>query len=164
MRFKLVFIILFSVLMVSSGLQASALPSGDDSPKGIVFKIYRDFAWEAVMAGGWGGLLEQPKEVLSQYFDANLTSLLLKDRVLANKEGMGNLDFSPIWASQDPSAVDMKITGADKPNLVKVEFRYPSNGQKIELTYKVTKTNRGWRISNIIGKDWSLLSILNPSK
>jgi len=36
----------------------------------------------------------------------------------------------------------------------------PSTNEKIELVYHVTNTAKGWRISDISGKDWSLLKIL----
>ena len=154
----------FAVALIITSAEASPRPPKANSPEGIVLKVYRDYAWEAVMAGGWDGLMEQPRKVLEQYFDEKLTSLILNDRACAEKEGMCRLDFVPIWASQDPSAGDLTVEKTDKANIIKVKFRYPSNNEKIELKYRVTKTTKGWRISDITGKDWSLLSILSSSE
>lgn len=156
----------FSVLALVASLlvtkaEASPRPPKANSPEGIVFQVYREYAWEAVMAGGWGGLMEQSRNVLERYFDERLVSLILKDRACAEKEGMCRLDFGPIWASQDPSASGLTVEKTDKPNIIEVKFRYPSTDKKIELQYRVTKTAKGWRISDITGKDWSLLSILS---
>jgi hypothetical protein len=70
----------------------------------------------------------------------------------------------PIWASQDPTAVDLSIEKTKKEDIIKVRFRYPSNNEKIELNYRVTKTPKGWRISDIAGKDWTLLAILSSQE
>lgn len=156
----LCFIALSTVLLITS-TEAALRPPKANSPDGIVFKLYRDYAWEAVMAQGWDGLLEQPRKVLEQYFDEKLSSLILRDQACAEKEGMCRLDFDPIWASQDPSAGDLTVEKTKKADIIAVKFRYPSTNKKILLKYRVTKTSKGWRISDIIGEDWSLLAILS---
>jgi hypothetical protein len=152
----------FAITLLIISVEAAPFQPNDSSPEGIVLKVYKDFAWEAVMAAEhYDGLMQQPQIVLEKYFDEKLTSLILKDRACAKKEGMCNLDFLPIWDSQDPSAGDLTVEKTNKPNIIAVTFRYPSIDKKIELKYQVTKTTKGWRISNISGKDWSLLSILS---
>lgn len=151
----------FAITLLTLSVGAAPFQPNDSSPEGIVFKIYKDFAWEAVMSGPYDGLMQQPQIVLEQYFDEKLTSLILKDRACAKKKGMCNLDFLPIWDSQDPSAGDLTVEKTNKPYIISVTFRYPSIDKKIELKYRVTKTTKGWRISNISGKDWSLLLILS---
>jgi len=160
---------LFSLLLLTTALfvtsaEARPRPPKENSPEGIVFKVYRDFAWEAVMAGGGYGLMQQPPEVLKQYFDNKLTSLILRDRKCSEKGEVCRLDFVPIWDSQDPAAVDLTVEKTKKNNIIKVEFRYPSSNEKIELSYRVTNTAKGWRISDISGKDWSLLKILSSAE
>ena len=113
------------------------------------------------MAAGYDGLMQQPPQILKQYFDDNLTALILRDRKCSEKGEICRLDFVPIWAAQDPAAVDLSVEKTKKKDIIKVKFRYPSNNEKIELTYRVTKTLKGWRISEISGKDWSLLAILS---
>lgn len=152
----------FAIVLLVNPAEAGPRPPKVNSPEGIVLKLYRDCAWEAVMMNvpGWDGLMEQPPKVLEQYFGEKLTSLILKDRACAEKKGMCRLDFDPIWASQDPSAGDLKVELSDKPNYVSVKFRYPTTDERVELKYRLTKTPKGWRISDISGPDWSLLDIL----
>jgi hypothetical protein len=141
--------------------EADLRPSKVNSPDGIVVKLYRDYAWEAVMAAGLDGLMQQSPPVLKQYFDDNLVALILRDRKCSDKGDICRLDFDPIWSSQDPAAVDLTVARTNKNNIIKVQFRYPSTNEKIELRYHVTNTVKGWRINDISGKNWSLLKILS---
>ena len=134
-----------------------------------VARLYRDYAWEAVVEQPrWRGhgLLDQPREVLVQYFDDALTDLILADRACASRTGaVCKLDFSPIWASQDPGASGLKVSPTTDPTVVAVEFRYPSNAQLIELSYQMIETRSGWRVRDIdYGGGRSLLAILDPGE
>lgn len=132
----------------------------------VVAQLYRDFAWEAVVEQPqWRGheLLNQPRTVLARYFDSNLVALIRRDRRCVARTGeICKLDFAPIWASQDPGASELAVTAGDKPEIVNVSFRYPSNGSRLELTYRLVKTQAGWRIADIrYESDSSLVSILS---
>jgi len=138
--------------------EAKALPG----PTAIVYKLYHDFAWEAVISEpGDKGLLDQPRATLMRYFDSRLTALILNDREYAARtKGIGRLDFCPLWDSQDPGASDLQI-GAGKRNTVNVKFRYPGDGSNIKIIYQTTKVSGHWRISDIRYQNGiSLLSIL----
>jgi hypothetical protein len=157
---SLLLLILAPAFLLTS---ADAFPSkpNDDSSETTVLKLYRDFAWEAVMnVPGWEGLIDQPRNILEEYFDQKITTLILEDRACAEKEGLCRLGFLPIWASQDPSAGDLSVEKSDKTNVVLVKFRYQTTGERVMLKYIMAETPVGWRISDIIGPDWSLLSIL----
>jgi hypothetical protein len=158
---RLLSLVLLATALFATSADAELRQPNVNSPEGIVFKLYRDYAWEAVMAAEWDGLMEQPPQILKQYFDDNLTALILRDRKCSEKGEICRLDFVPIWTSQDPAAVDLTVEKTEKKNIIKVKFRYPSTNEKIELKYRVTKTTKGWRISDISGKDWSLLAILS---
>lgn len=154
------------VLLVACVSTAYAEPNSKSGAVQIVAQLYRDFAWEAIIdEPGWDGhnLLDQPRLVLERYFDHNLASLILKDRQCEiQTHEICRLDFSPIWASQDPGASETKIISGATPNIVSVKFRYPSDGTKIELSYRMVKTNAGWRIADIRYSSGStLLSILS---
>ena len=158
-------LVFFAAALLITSAEASPHLSNTDSPEATVLKLYRDFAWEAVMeVPEWEGLMDQPRKVLDQYFDDNLSSLILKDRACAEKEGLCRLDFLPIWDSQDPTARDLKVEKSGKPDVVLVKFRYLTTNEKVELKYRLSKTSRGWRISDITGQAWSLLSILTSAK
>jgi hypothetical protein len=151
--------------LVASSALAQA-PPGRTSAVNIVAQLYRDFAWEAVVQEPeWHGhgLLEQPRDVLARYFDDTITGLLLADRsCVAKRHAICRLDFSPIWNSQDPGASEVKVSATNDSSIVAVSFRYPSTGELIHLSYRMSRTQRGWRVHDIVyatGK--SLLSLLD---
>ena len=134
----------------------AAAPRIYEKPEDVVAWVYRDFAFSVIMPFYWddASLTEQPEETLLLYFTDELASLIIKDRQCAEDTyGICNLDFDPIFASQDPAAMDLEITPADESNTVHVQFTYPGNGQKIRISYEVEKTPRGWRIKDIIYSD-----------
>ncbi len=154
---KLAFGLLFVVMS-----QAHAQPTAIQ----VVAKLYRDFAWEAVIdepRSASHTLLSQPRAVLELYFDAKLSSLIFEDRqCVTQTREICKLDFSPIWASQDPGATELKIVSGSKPNIVSVKFRHPGNGETIELSYFMARTKLGWRVSDIRYTSGStLLSVLS---
>lgn len=155
--------------LVFAGTSATyAAPTAKSDPVQVVAQLYRDFAWEAIVhSPDWDGhaLLDQPRAVLEQYFDSNLTTLILRDReCVAKTREICQLDFSPIWASQDPGASELNIAAGPSPDVVNVRFRYPGDGTKIELFYRLVETDAGWRIADIrYDRDWTLLSTLSSA-
>ena len=137
-------------------------------PEDVVAWLYRDFAFDAIMRRYWNNasLIEQPKKVLRLYFTEEMASLITKDRKCVKEtHEICRLDFDPIFASQDPEAVDLTISPADQPNTVRVQFRYPGNGELISLAYQVQKTGGSWRIRDIVYADGgSLRKLLGGQK
>lgn len=130
----------------------TASPSALDQQVAIVGSLYKTFAWQALSNSNavFGKpLSQQDGSVLRRYFDQELTSLLVKDRhCAATSGGICNLDFDPIFASQDPAAADLSMR--PMPNeMVTVEFTYPSSGEKVRLEYHLAKSAGGWRIRDI---------------
>ena len=106
--------------------------------------------------------MEQPRAVLAQYFDDALVNLLLADRACATKSHeICKLDSDPIWASQDPEATELKISAGSDSGMVAVRFRTPSSDGQVNLSYRMARTSRGWRIHDIVyDADHSLRSEL----
>jgi hypothetical protein len=133
--------------LIFAGTSATLAAADEPDPVQVVAQLYRDFAWEAVVdSPDWDDhrLLEQPRAVLERYFDPRLAALIVRDReCVARTQEICELDFSPIWASQDPGASEMKIVPGPSPDLVTVRFRYPGDGTRIELSYRMTKTREG---------------------
>jgi len=159
------FIIQISILALFSIARAAIV----SKPVQIVTELYHDFAWEAIIVEpkmASDNLLDQPRQVLDKYFDTSLTQLILKDRECAKKtHEICNLDFSPIWASQDWGAFDLKITEGKRPNTVNVNFTYPGDQSEIKLIYLMLNTNHGWRITDIqYEKGASLRSVLSQKQ
>ena len=151
------FLFIFLVL----GLYHSSLAQDavmQDSPVGIVVKLYKDFAWEGIFSSSEKyhqilgfSLAAQNKPVLEKYFDSALSSLLVKDAD-CNRVAQGevcNLNFDPIFASQDPAVSGLIVKSAGN-DFVEVQYTYPSDGSVIRLKYKLSKTPKGWRIMDII--------------
>jgi hypothetical protein len=148
--FRLLVFLVMSICLACTG--ASAEPSLSPAVAAVA-KLYRAYASEAVISEpplSQQDLLGAPRTVLEQYFDKKLTALLLEDRKCQEKEGgICKLDFVPWWDSQDPGGSELKILPTKDPTIISVEFQFPSDRSLIKLTYKVTNTPAGWRISDI---------------
>ncbi|MCZ8073986.1 DUF3828 domain-containing protein [Paucibacter sp. B51] len=128
-----------------------------------VVRLYRDFAWEAVIdtptAGP--GLLSQSDAVWSRYFSPRLIKLLRNDRqCVARTREICKLDFSPIWASQDPGAARLKVVPGETPATVNVYFDYPGNGKRISMKFLLQKPDARWLIDDIQYEDGQRLGKL----
>lgn len=134
--------------MVSS----AAAPRASDEQIAIIGSLYKAFAWQALSNSNdiFGApVAQQEGAVLRRYFDQELASLLVKDHQCATASGaLCNLDFDPIFASQDPAAADLSIRSAQN-NSVVVEFTYPPSGEKVRLEYRLARSQAGWRIVDI---------------
>ena len=89
------------------------------------------------------------KEVLLKYFDDELTRLFIKDDECKKRAGgICSLDFDPIYDAQDfeENTTILKIKRLKIPSSFEVTF---NNLGVRKLIYKLTKTNDGWRISDI---------------
>jgi hypothetical protein len=137
------FVTMFAPLSAAGGAPAVEL----------VQDLYRDSAWEAVMAGPefrQPGLLDQPESVLKQFFTPGITALLLKDRAEAAEAGeVGRIDFLPLWASQDPSASDLRVGAGPKPDTVTVSFQTVGAESRTEIVFVIEETPAGVRIADI---------------
>jgi hypothetical protein len=131
----------------------------------FVAQLYQDYNWETKeqpTSLKRHTLQEESQKILAHYFDENLTALLLKDKACVKKtKEVCKLDFSPIWASQDPTAFkNLNISPAKEENSVIVELNY--QGEAMKLTYRLLQTKVGWRIKDIeYDKHASLVSTLS---
>lgn len=150
-----------AVALVAGVGAQTAKPS---TPFSVVTQLYADFACETTTAGCNNGreLVDQPKAVLSRYFDDQLVRLWLADRACVARTGeICNLDFVPMWDSQDPSGTTIRIVPTESAN-VDVELRHPSSPAARVLRYSLVKTATGWRIHDIsLAKEWSLVALLS---
>ncbi|MET1025358.1 MAG: hypothetical protein ABWX87_13720 [Pseudoxanthomonas sp.] len=123
------------------------------APVNVVTRLYRDFAWEAVLSGSNDevALGDQPNAVLLRYFDPNLARLLVDDaHCRARRHEICTLDFAPLWASQDPSAADLSVTQARDPGQVQVQYVVPATREHLTLVFRTVHTASGWRVADIV--------------
>jgi hypothetical protein len=117
----------------------------------LVTKLYKDFAFEAAIDETNAGrsFLESSRAVFLTYLTPKLTDLLLRDReCMAKSHGICNLDFDPIWDSQDPVGAVVRIMPTESVDKIRVQLRYAST--TLTLTYHLSLTRSGWRIQDII--------------
>jgi len=161
-------IALVSLLALASNV---GFATGSDSARAdvnVVRSLYDEFAGEAVLEDPetQKPLLDQSGVVLMRYFTPELSALILRDRECAARtREICNLDFSPIWDSQDPSGATVKMAGEPTLGSVRTTVGYP-NGERRELVFQLTKTSVGWRIADIVyaGDRQSLSQILKAKR
>jgi len=136
--------VLFISLILASAVCLAADPK-ESSPEDFIRSLY-NFHQPGKDTPDWFG----DKEILSKYFDKELTALFIKDDECAKREqGVCNLDFDPIYAAQDfdKETTNLKIAAVEgQPNLFNVTF---TNLGTRTLVYKLTKTESGLRIGDI---------------
>jgi hypothetical protein len=151
--------------LLMAAAQATARPVRHaEPPEDVVRRLYRDFAWEAVMGADrkQAGLLEQPLVVLRRYFTETLARLLAEDARCARRTGkLCRIDFLPLWDSQDPAASDLVVSPA-KDGVIEVAFSRLGGHDRTRLSYRLAWTAAGWRIADIASPErgWSLMTLL----
>jgi hypothetical protein len=155
-----------SLLLILIGISSSGPLRAQETGVALVAQLYREFAWEVVVEEPmWRGhaFIEQPRVALARYLDSSLTTLLLADRECERRtQGICNLDFDPIWDSQDPGATGLKVTGTRDPTVVSVRFRQFPTGNEVALSFHVVHTQAGWRVHDVrYPNGSSLLGILS---
>lgn len=142
---------------VSSPRAADAGGGSDGDAVAVVARLYRDFAWEAVVIEPYApGVAQQPASVLQRYFDDGMVERFVADReCVRTSGGVCGLDHAPLWASQDPAAYDLRVKPAAETGVVDVEYESPAPNAKapVRLRYELVRTARGWRIADIVSHE-----------
>jgi hypothetical protein len=137
--------------------------AAEDARLAVVERLYQDYAWETgPRISKRTPFLNEKSSVLTKYLTQSLARLLLEDRKCAERtREICQLDFSPIWNSQDPEGAKFRVVGIGPGNAISVSIVYP--GQKsFTLAFDVVHTDDGWRINDIHSPapEWSLRKIL----
>ncbi|MCA2988919.1 MAG: hypothetical protein INH02_16020 [Gemmatimonas sp.] len=162
------FAALFLCLLTGACAPGASSREAVSSPATVVAQLYRDYAWEIVLedAHGWSTLLDEPRDVLTKYFDDPLVDLLEQDRRCRERtRAICTLDGSPIWYSNDPDARRLTIAGGADSTEIAVSFtrsQPPPDGEIIKLTYRMARTPRGWRVHDVrFPEGGSLVALLS---
>lgn len=141
--------------------------SAPDDPVATVQRLYRDYAWELLFQSPprrWRALIDEPREVLRNYFDDRLTNLIVRDRACVLRTGGEcNIDGSPIWVSNDPEASELEIVATKDATLVQATFKRhypPPRGSTATVHYRMIRTSTGWRIADIVHGETSFVARL----
>jgi hypothetical protein len=159
---------LITAFVAMSVLVPGADQTREDRADAIVSQLYADYAWEVVLRDNDArtALLDEPRSVLSKYFDDSLVQLIVRDAE-CRKRTMGacRLNGSPIWDSNDPSAHDLSVVSTNDSSIVRVEFRrrgFRGADEVVRLSYTMVKGRAGWRVKDIVRADGtSLVRVLS---
>ena len=92
-----------------------------------------------------------------------LLAVVLEEQRQTKPGEIRNLDFAPLWASQDPAGVCVGITPGKRDGEVRVSLRYPAS--TVELEFKMKLQGNQWLVDDILYPDplRSLKAILQGS-
>lgn len=141
--------------------------AAEDARLDVVERLYQNYAWEAQPSiSKRTAFLDESSSVLEKYLTTSLSRLLLMDRKCVKRtREICQLDFLPLWNSQDPEGATFRIMNISPSNTASVAITYP--GQKPQtLAFDLVQTDAGWRINNIRSQTpkWSLRKILVESR
>jgi hypothetical protein len=136
------------------------LHAAEQSPTDIVSALYKVQA-----AAQKKGPQPYAKGQREKFFDRRLVGLLAADDKLADKEGVGRLDFDPFYDGQDFTITALQVgIAAVSGDTARLVVNYRNFGKPQKLTYELIREAGAWRISNIFsdntGIKWDLVSIL----
>ena len=148
------------LLLAACSAAGAAEPASE-----VVLRLYRDFAWEAVLAQPADtGLAQQPEAALLSYFTPELAHALAADAACASRrQEVCALDFLPLWASQDPGAYDLSVAMAG-PHAAQATYVSPHTGKATTLRFELAPTKAGWRVSDIVYSSGPSLAQLLSAK
>jgi len=110
----------------------------DDARVLLVAQMYKDFAWEVVIAEPEVGdsVNVAPVESLERYLSQDLIGLIIKDRACQEREeGICNIEFALLWDSQDPAVTDVRVTLDPTTELVEMNYASPG-GEKVRIVFE----------------------------
>ncbi len=96
---------------------------------------------------------KKSRALVDKYFTGELADAIWKDATSAG-DGVGALDFNPLFYAQDDDIKNFVIAKADANNMVKVSFK--NFGKDEQILYTLTKENTAskvWKIDTIMYSD-----------
>lgn len=158
--------VVISGLALATCMPGAVLGAQADAGAAVVAQLYKDYAWEAIVSvhASFGeGLAHQSRAVLEKYFDPTLAALLVGDSECQRRvQGICNLDFDLLFASQDPRVADLDVVPL-APGRVAVAFADPVSQNKTRLEFRLVMVGAKWKVADIIypnGTESSLKKIL----
>jgi hypothetical protein len=95
-------------------------------------------------------LAHQSKAVLETYFAPTLAGLLVKDAACQMRvQGICNLDFDPLFDSQDPRVTDLEVARAS-PGTVSVVYKDAVDGKTTRIDFEVARVAGKWKITDVV--------------
>jgi len=117
------------------------------APDQVVKNLY------AVKDAGNPFFQKKSRALVNKYFALELADLIWKDATSAG-DGVGALDFNPLFYAQDDDITNLVIGKADANGVVKVKFK--NFGKDEEILYTLVQENpqsKVWKIESIMYSD-----------
>lgn len=147
---RIVIIASITLPLLYPGTGSASTPT---SQAGVVAKLYRAYAWQAIATQPdllGEGLAGESRTRLERYFTPELAQLLVKDSACQRKRReICNLDFDPLFNTQDPRVTDLTVETTG-PSTVRTQFIDPVTNEKTRITFRLTMVKRQWRIADVI--------------
>ncbi len=131
-------------------------------PEDVIRMLYKQYPPLGAKA-----IKNEPEQVIGTFFDKNLTALMIKNQECERKEGgLCNISVDLLYDAQDAEITDFQVCAMNAgKGTAKVQFRNMGNPEII--TYRLSETEAGWRISDILysgglGK-WTLVRLLSSN-
>jgi Protein of unknown function (DUF3828) len=136
--------VLFQLLLFSSSHSVPSQAQGTEPAKAFVQRVYADYS-----NPDW----RHQEERLERFYTRSLLRLLVADET-GHPGEVGNLDWDPICACQDPGDPrDLKVQSislsATGPLRLKAVVAFTITGGPNTVTLSLLKTSSGWRIDDI---------------
>ena len=134
---------------------AQATTTARPSAAEFITRLYADYQWETKDddLAKRAPLFSAPTPLLRRYLDTDLVRAVLRDRACQKRvEGECNLEFEPMWASQDPGGATVRVVATRDPGVVQALVRYAGD-RTVTITYRLRWTTAGWRIADIGNPD-----------
>lgn len=129
----------------------------------VVRQMYAAYAWETddQQVTKHTPLFAERSDVMARYLDGPLLHAVQKDRACQKRtQAICNLDFEPMWDSQDPGGATVAVEPTHAPAVVRARVAYPDHETRV-ITYRMRKVAGAWRVADMAGAKWpSLLHVL----
>lgn len=136
-------------LAVKTNTKISKTKAGAVSPEQVVKNLYDAQKNEATNPF----FQKKSRALVDKYFMRELADTIWKDATTAG-DGVGVLDFDPLYYAQDTEIKNFVIEKADENNIVKVRFK--NMGKDEEISFSLTTENTSstvWKIDSIVYSD-----------
>ena len=162
-------VLLCAFLVVLPLVRADTLPIShatavQSDAVAFIGHMYDEYSWETkdTEFRGKMPLFVASPAVLQRFFDAPLAKAILADRACeARTQGECHLSFDPMWDSQDPGGVTVRVVPTRDSMVVRARLHYPYQNETRIVTYRTRNTPAGLRIVDMGGRQWpSLLKLL----
>lgn len=147
--------------LLAFGATATA-PPPSASPRAVVAALYAAERQSLATQG------DPPWSRPERYFDAPLSRQFRADARLAERDGIGNLQFDPLCDGQDCQVTGLLIrSGRIDTARATVDVRFRNMGAPRHLVVSLSRGGSGWRVSDIVkaGRTdgWRLSAVLAGS-